>query len=222
MIIDFHTHVLPPGIKNNRADYIAKDPVFAQIYANEKAETTVKGLYSAGDETAGTISGAAIFGWTAGDNAPAYIKKAPSPNIDKEKARIEEQKSMIEALQSRRQGTDWKDANIALQQTMREYAGPLRSEPMLDAGLRHLRRLKKKVHESLKADNRWELTRCLEVFNLYDIGELMFLAALERKESRGLHQRIDHTVTNPLLNLKILSVKKVKGKPVFQWRDVEK
>jgi len=162
-----------------------------RIYSNEKAETSVKGLYSAGDESTSGISGAAVFGWIAGENAAKYAKEVPSPNIDKGKAEIDGKKSLIDALQNRKKGTDWKDANITLQQDMYDYAGLVRSEAMLEAGLNHLRRLKEKAHNTMMAKDRWELTRCIEVLNLYDLGELMFLTALERKESRGLHQRVD-------------------------------
>jgi succinate dehydrogenase/fumarate reductase flavoprotein subunit len=56
--------------------------------------------------------------------------------------------------------------------------------------------------------------------NLYDLGELVFVGALERKESRGLHHRIDYPYIDPLLNDKVLAIKKVEGKPVTQWREV--
>jgi len=192
------------------------------IGINEKAETSVKGLYSGGDESMGGISGAAVFGWIAGENAVEYAKKAQPPKIDKVKARIEEEKSFIEALQNRKQGPDWKDANIALQRVMYDYAGLVRSETLLEAGLNHLRRLKEKARNTMRAANRWELTRCLEILNLYDLGELVFLAALERKESRGLHHRTDYPLTDPLLEGKLLVVKKVDEKPVIEWREVER
>ena len=41
MIIDFHTHVLPPRIKENRNPYVDKDPAFAQIYAEKKAQIAI-------------------------------------------------------------------------------------------------------------------------------------------------------------------------------------
>ncbi|MFA5375348.1 MAG: amidohydrolase family protein [Dehalococcoidia bacterium] len=38
MIIDFHTHVFPPQMRDNRERYIGSDPLFARIYANPKAK----------------------------------------------------------------------------------------------------------------------------------------------------------------------------------------
>lgn len=191
-----------------------------RIHSNERAETSVRGLYSAGDEWTFGISGAAVFGWIGGENAATYVKEAPSVGTEMIQAQIEEKKSFVEALQDRKQGPDWKDANIALQHAMADYAGPVRSETMLIAGLNHLRRLKEKIHNTLRAKDRWELTRCLEVANLYELGELVFIGALERKESRGLHHRVDYPYTDPLLNNKILIVKKVDGKPITEWREV--
>ncbi len=191
-----------------------------RIEANERAETSVPGLYSAGEESTYSISGAAVFGWIGGENAAAYAKEAPCPEVDKIEAQIEEKRRFIDAFQKRRQGPDWNDANMALNHTMADYAGLVRSEAMLEAGLRHLRRLKDKLHNTVMAKDRWELTRCLEVVNLYDLGELLFAGALERKESRGWHQRVDYPYTDPLLNGKVLVIKKVDGMPVPEWREV--
>ncbi|MBW1804051.1 MAG: hypothetical protein JRJ85_25370 [Deltaproteobacteria bacterium] len=191
-----------------------------RINLNEKSETSVRGLYVAGDECTFGISGAAVFGMIGGENAAALAKEIPASDISENENTIEDQKRLIEQLRSRSNGPDWKDANVALQQTMTDYAGLVRSEAILQAGLRHLMRLREKVHHTLRSKDRWELTRCLEVINLYDLAELIFISALERKESRGLHQRVDYPYTDPLLNGKNLIIKKVDGRHVTEWRDV--
>jgi predicted TIM-barrel fold metal-dependent hydrolase len=38
MIIDFHTHVVPSGIKERRADYVGRDACFSLLYAEPKAK----------------------------------------------------------------------------------------------------------------------------------------------------------------------------------------
>jgi uncharacterized protein len=38
MIIDFHTHVFPPRIINNREVFIGRDPLFSLLYSNPKAK----------------------------------------------------------------------------------------------------------------------------------------------------------------------------------------
>ena len=215
-------HLKEEGVdlRKNPVEFQVRGGVGAgAIGSNEKAETSVAGLYAAGNEVGGGVSYAAVFGWVAGENAANYAKEAPPPNIDKEEVKMNQMESLVEAFQKRNWGPSWKDANIALKQVIRDYAGSVRSETMLKAGLNHLRRLKDKVYNTMKAGNRWELTRCIEVLNLYDLGELMFLGALKRKESRGFHHRIDYPYTDPLLNNKVLIVKQVNEKPVLEWRE---
>jgi aspartate oxidase len=57
------------------------------------------------------------------------------------------------------------------------------------------------------------------VLELIDIGEVIFLAALERKETRGLHRRSDYPFTNPLCDNKFITVRQVGGKPLVEWRE---
>lgn len=190
-----------------------------RIEANEKTATSLPGLFAAGEENTYSISGAAVFGWVGGENAHAYAQKAPSPDSGLIEEQVELAKKRVGDFQSRSKGPDWYEANMALNHTLEDYAGLVRSEALLTAGLKHLRRLKEKLHQTAIAKNRWELTRILEVVNLYDLGELLFIGALERKESRGWHNRVDYPYTDPLLNARKLVVKSVDGKPVTEWRD---
>ena len=120
----------------------------------------------------------------------------------------------------RESGPDWKEANLALQQIMNDYAGvEVRSETLLTAGLTYLRDLKKKVQATLSADNAHTLMRSLEIRDLLECGEMVFLAALERKETRAQHRRSDFPFTNPLLQDKFITVRQEKGKIHIDWRD---
>ena len=191
------------------------------INTNEKAETSLKGLYAAGDELFGGIANAAIFGWIAGENAAKFAAEKKTGSLDKSHAFVEEKKALIHAIKTREGGADWKEVNFALQQLMQDYAGSIRSESMLNAGLTHLRRLKEKAHHFLVARNQWELVRCLEVLNLLDLGELVFVTALERKETRGGNVRRDYPVTNPMLDKSRLFVRKVNDKIVTEWIEIK-
>ncbi|MFH1487439.1 MAG: FAD-binding protein [Pseudomonadota bacterium] len=191
-----------------------------RVVMNGKAETSVKGLYTGGEESVFSISGAATFGMIGGEHAVQYVKEAPSPEMGTVEDAVEKAMQFVEAFQQRKHGPDWADANRSLQHTMADYAGLARSQTMLEAGLRHLERLKTKLHNSCMARDPWELTRCLEVVNLYDLAELVFIGAMERKESRGLHRRADYAYTDPLLNGKTLVIKKAHGKAVTEWRDI--
>lgn len=191
------------------------------IYCNNKSETSVKGLYAGGDEFTAGVSYAAVYGWIGGENAARYAKEASTPSLKQEKSMIEEKISLFEEIVSRKDGAEWKEANIALQQIMFDYAGANRSETLLEAGLGYLRRLKEKVYATIMARNQHDLGRCLEVLNLLELGELIFIAANERKETRGFHKRVDYPYVNPLMD-KLLIVRKADEKPVTEWRDRNK
>ncbi len=125
-------------------------------------------------------------------------------------------------IRGRETGATWQEVNIALQQVMQDYAGSVRSESLLKAGLNHLRKLREKAHNTIMAKNQHELMRCLEVLNLLDLGELVFVAALKRKETRNSHHvRADYPFPNPKME-KVLICRMKNGKPVTEWREREK
>ena len=65
MIIDFHTHVLPPRVKKDRAPYLAKDKSFAAIYSSDKAGiATAEDLIDAMDRDGVDFSVIANYGWS--------------------------------------------------------------------------------------------------------------------------------------------------------------
>jgi succinate dehydrogenase/fumarate reductase flavoprotein subunit len=189
------------------------------VYFNERAETSLKGLFAAGDEYRGGISCAATFGWIAGENAAIHAEKNDSPKSGGLKSRIEEKKTMVEKILARSVGIPWQEANIALQQTLFDYAGAVRSEQMLKAGYEHLKRINKKAQAELKAKNQHELVHCLEVLNLMDLGELIFAGILERKETREKCYRTDYPFTNPMLNGKRLVYRRGEKGPLVEWKE---
>ena len=72
----------------------------------------------------------------------------------------------------------------------------------------------------LIARNRWELTRCLETLNLMDLGELVFIAANERKETRALHHRTDYPLTDPVMDGKEIVVRRENGRAVAEAKRI--
>jgi len=65
MIVDFHTHVLPPRIKENRRRYVDTDPAFAQIYSGEKAAiANAEDLIESMDRDGVDVSVIVNYGWS--------------------------------------------------------------------------------------------------------------------------------------------------------------
>lgn len=193
------------------------------IEIDANGETGMKGLFAAGDEVGNfraDISGAAIFGWIAGKGAAKRSKKKGNFQRAEKDRLVEERAALYSDILERESGPSWKEANLALQQIMADYAGvEVRSETLLEAGLKYLRDLKDETARSLTADNAHTLMRGLETLDLMDCGEIIFRTALERKETRGMHRRSDFPFTNPLLQDKFLTIWQTKGKVRMAWRD---
>ncbi len=64
MIIDFHTHVFPPRVKQKRSQYIERDPCFALLYDRKEAKiATAEELIESMDRAGIDVSVMVNFGW---------------------------------------------------------------------------------------------------------------------------------------------------------------
>jgi predicted TIM-barrel fold metal-dependent hydrolase len=65
MIIDFHTHIFPPHVRDHREEYVARDPTFAEMYGNPRAKiATAKDLVASMDAANVDASVALGFAWS--------------------------------------------------------------------------------------------------------------------------------------------------------------
>lgn len=214
--IDFRKHMV---------EFMQYEPflVGRGVEIDEKAASSVEGLYAAGDPVGNfraDIAGAATFGWIAGENAALSAASQGSFLKPENSSLVQERKELFSDFLDRKTGPDWKEANLTLQKIMNDYAGvEVRSETLLSAGLKYLRDLKRKTLAEMRADNAHNLMRAAEVLDLFDCGEAIINSALERKETRQMHNRTDFPFTNPLLAEKFLTIRQESDKPVLEWRD---
>ena len=70
MIIDFHTHIFPPEMRDSRDRYIRQDETFAALYADPRARmASAEDLVAALDEDGVDVAVAMGIGWTDYDTA---------------------------------------------------------------------------------------------------------------------------------------------------------
>jgi succinate dehydrogenase/fumarate reductase flavoprotein subunit len=212
-------------VRKHMVEFMQYEPhvIGRGIEIDQNAESNIRGLYAAGDLVGNfraDLAGAATFGWIAGKSAAESAKKVKNFQKVEESAFVKDRADFYSEFSGRGWGPGWKEANLALQQIMTDYAGvEVRSETLLKAGLKYLQDLKNKVRTTLMAENSHTLMRCLESLDLMECGEVIFITALERKETRGLHRRSDFPFTNPLLQDKFLTVWQEKGEVTMAWRD---
>jgi len=64
MVIDTHTHIFPPDVRDKRDDYLARDAMFRELYSDPKARiATADELLASMDEAGVDVSVALGFAW---------------------------------------------------------------------------------------------------------------------------------------------------------------
>lgn len=224
-LVDYldHEHI---DLRKQAVEFMQYEPhlIGRGLEIDIDGQTSIPGLYAAGDMVGNfraDIAGAAVYGWIAGEHAAAHLDGGALPEAETSPW-VEERAAFYSAFGERKAGAHWKEANLGLQQIMDSYAaaGPhrVRSATLLTAGLKYLADLRASSETQIKTTDAHSLMRAIETLDLMDNGEALMLAALERKESRGMHQRSDYTFTNPLLNDKFLTVRRENGRAVTEWR----
>ena len=188
--------------------------------------TSVPGLYAAGDTIGyfrGGIAGAAVFGSSCGVSAVEWATGHEHEQFSVDDAPVRRCVEICSSFMDRESGADWKEANLALQQIMSGYAPAapyhVRSETLLNAGLKYLGDLRRTMLDEVRTPCSHTLMRAMETLDLMDVGEIIMHGALERKESRALHQRSDYPFTNPLLADKFLQIWREDGRIHTEWRE---
>jgi fumarate reductase flavoprotein subunit len=113
----------------------------------------------------------------------------------------------------------------AMRTTMEEGAGIYRDEAGTRATCEKIAELRGRcgaieVNDKSNVFNT-DLHQTLELFNLLDVAETVAEASLQRRESRGAHQRLDHTERDDENFLKhSLAFRQDGGRPRIEWLDV--
>jgi succinate dehydrogenase/fumarate reductase flavoprotein subunit len=168
------------------------------VWVNEKAETSVKGLYAAGDMAAvphNYMLGAFVYGWFAGENAADYIATHKSATLDQQQ--IVREKARIYAPLLREQGLPPAQVEYKLRRFVNDYLQPPKVTKKMEIGLERFAMIEQDIAQ-IKANNPHELMRAMEVSVIRDCAEMAARASLFREESRwGLyHYRVDYPTRN--------------------------
>jgi succinate dehydrogenase / fumarate reductase flavoprotein subunit len=169
----------------------------------ETAQSNVPGLFAAGEAAAGlhganrlggnSLSDLLVFGRRAGLSAAERAKQVSPAAVDD--AQVDEGTREMLAPFERSDGDSPYDLHRDLQETMQNYVGIFRSEEDLKRGLDGIQKLKQRAAQVHVDGSRlfnpgWHLARDLK--SMLTVSEAVALSALERKESRGAHSRIDY------------------------------
>jgi succinate dehydrogenase / fumarate reductase flavoprotein subunit len=169
----------------------------------DTAESTVPGLFAAGEAAAGlhgsnrlggnSLSDLLVFGRRAGLAAAEHARKVQAPIIDADQVR-EAEREMLAPFE-RTDGESPYDVHRDLQDAMQKNVGIFRVEEDLQVGLSEIEKLRERaarvrVDGSRLFNPGWHLAR--DLTSMLTVTKAVALSAAARKESRGAHSRIDY------------------------------
>lgn len=168
------------------------------VRVDTNAQTTVPGLYAAGDMAAvphNYMLGAFTYGWFAGAHAAQYVAGRTHASIDMEQVQAE--RSRVLAPLARENGLAPSQVEYKLRRFVNDYLQPPKVTRKMEIGLRRFAEIAEDI-EAIKAHNPHELMRAAEVRAIRDCAEMAARASLFRTESRwGLyHHRVDYPERN--------------------------
>src|SRR2546425_438776 len=182
------------------------------VHTDLNGATAMPGLYAAGEAACVSINGAnrlgsnsltelLVFGARAGKAAAVFASERgePSPSVlaqaHDEQRRLEEQ-FLFKTSGKERIAT----VRQAMQETVEQSAGIYRDASALQQAEAKLQRLQERFRDVNLEDHSYtfntELTAALELSYMLDLAQVIVGSALQRRESRGSHQRTDHPERN--------------------------
>jgi len=165
------------------------------VRVSEKAETTVKGLYAAGDTSLvarGHLSGAFVFGEIAAESATECAAGVRHAELTMPQAAAVSTKRRQRLAQTQGSVTI-EEFEYKVRRLINDYIRPPKNEYKLDRALWWMNRFRKELGEMVRVGDAHDLFKAYEVENIIDCATLSAVASKERKESRWLpwHYRSD-------------------------------
>lgn len=197
----------PPGMSNNpvggSSAGLAIHKSEGLVPINERCESTIKGLYAAGDalgshmsggiytQIGSSLAGSAVQGTIAAEEAARYAKTIEMPTISKEQ--LAQTKEEILAPLKRESGYSPRWITQTLQGiVIPNFVLYVKKERMLQAALSYVEELKESHLPYIKASDMHELRLAHETINMVISAEMKLKASLMRQESRCSHFRLDY------------------------------
>ena len=167
---------------------------------NEKAETTIAGLYAAGDTSLvarGHLSGAFVFGEIAAESATEFAANAQKTELETDQisAFIKNQENRFNQSGN---PIPIEEFEYKVRRIINDYIVPPKNDYKLNNALWWMDRFRKELKEQVRVRDVHDLFKVYEVENIIQCATMSAVASNERKESRwGLwHYRTDYRERN--------------------------
>jgi succinate dehydrogenase / fumarate reductase flavoprotein subunit len=210
-----------PGTRDLAVDFAGVDPIeepipvqpaqhytMGGINCNVKCETSIRGLYAAGECSCVSVHGSnrlggnslletLVFGKIAGEQAGIYAE-GTTPDGSNDGFMQQALASEKGHLEHFFQGSGDEDPSVLreeMRQTMVDKVFLFRTKQELTEALEKVEELKKRFNHLRAIDSHksynLDLIRAIELEDMVALSEVIVSSALSREESRGSHVRLD-------------------------------
>ena len=166
------------------------------VRVNENAETSVKGLYAAGDTSLvarGHLSGAFVFGEIAAESATDFAAGIGPSDLDPQQVETFTEKRRRRMVQ-RDGAVTIEEFEYKVRRIINDYIRPPKNDYKLERALWWMKRFRQELGDIVRVSDMHDLFKTYEVENIIECATLSAIASRERKESRWLpwHYRSDY------------------------------
>ncbi len=168
--------------------------------------TVMPGLYAAGEAACVSCHGAnrlgtnslvdlVVFGRRAGMKVAEYVKEADFVPVPHDPAG--EVKAELDRIRNSRGKSRTGELRTTMQQYMMDFVSVFRTEDKMQSALDCIQELRERYATDIVIDDKSDqfnsdLLEAWELGCMLDVAETTTISALQRKESRGAHSRVDY------------------------------
>jgi succinate dehydrogenase / fumarate reductase flavoprotein subunit len=206
------------------------------IHTDIDGKTELGGLWAAGEAACNSTHGAnrlganstsecIVWGRITGEQAAKFALDRKGSTIDMSNNQVlSEEKRIYDGIFRGRGEVNPYEVRKKLTDTMDDKAYVFRTEEDLVAGLKEIRELKastwKHVDDRSKEYNT-NFTNVMEIDAMLRTAEVVLMGAINRKESRGAHARLDYANRDDINYLKhTLAYYNSENEPKLEWHPV--
>jgi succinate dehydrogenase / fumarate reductase flavoprotein subunit len=200
---------------------ITKDPILIRpgqhyimggVKTDADGATSIPGLYAAGEVACVSVHGGnrlganslldtLIFGKRAGDHAAQRARQMTMPDAKPADAKLKQDSAEIDAIIGRpKSGRRVSAIKSELGEALNKYCAVFRDADGLQQGLEVVKRLQEEAKTAYIDDRgtvfNQDVLGAIELGYMLDCAEAIVVSAIERKESRGAHTRMDFPERN--------------------------
>ena len=207
------------------------------IEVDPQCETRIKGLFAVGECASSGLHGAnrlgsnslaelLVLGRVAGEQAAQRAVEAKPANQSVIDAQAQDVIKRLDALLDQEGTESWSAIRDEMGNSMEEGCGIYRTQDSMQKTVDKIQELKERYKRIRVADRssvyNTDVLYTIELGYILDVAQSIACSALDRKESRGAHQRLDYTERDDVNYLKhTLAFYKEGGVPTIEYSDVK-